>query len=88
MIERGSDKHGPHLDDQMKHESEGDIQGGRPAHAEEWKDKEPFPDETDDIETRAAVDRDLGAEGTGAQQPSAPAEDRGQRQDPGQGKDQ
>ena len=62
MIERGSDKHGPHVDDEMKHESEGDIQGGRPAHAEEWKDKEPFPDETDDVETRAAVDRDLGPE--------------------------
>jgi hypothetical protein len=60
MIERGSNKHGPELDEQMKHESEGDVKGGRPAHAEEWKDTEPFPDETDSVETRAAVDRDLG----------------------------
>ena len=60
MIERGSDKHGPHLDDQMKHESEGAMKGRQAAHAEEFRQTEPFPDDTDDVETRAAMERDLG----------------------------
>ena len=63
MIERGSDKHGPHLDEQMKHESEAAMKGRQSAHAEEFRQTEPFPDETDDLETRAAMDRSLGPEG-------------------------
>lgn len=57
MIERGSNKHGPHVDDEMKHEIDGALKGGHPAHVEEWRQTEPFPDDTDDDETRAAMER-------------------------------
>ncbi|MGW0193878.1 DUF2795 domain-containing protein [Nonomuraea sp. NPDC003201] len=43
MEQRGSDKHGPRLDDQQKHETEGMVRGGGPTHAEEWKEPEPMP---------------------------------------------
>ncbi|MCW2944169.1 MAG: hypothetical protein JWR24_886 [Actinoallomurus sp.] len=36
-----SDKHGPRLDDEMRHETEGLVRGGGPTHAEEWKETEP-----------------------------------------------
>lgn len=55
MIERGSNKHGPHLDDEMKHEVEGTVRGGRPAHVEDFRQTEPFPDDTDSPEVQAAV---------------------------------
>ncbi|MDP9884511.1 hypothetical protein J2W21_002024 [Sinomonas atrocyanea] len=60
MIERGSNKHGPELDEQMKHEVEEELRGGLPSSDQEWQNPEPFPDDTDDVETRAAVERDLG----------------------------
>jgi Protein of unknown function (DUF2795) len=41
MIERGSDKHGPRLDEAMEQEVEGLVRGGGPTHAEEWKQPEP-----------------------------------------------
>jgi hypothetical protein len=40
-VERGSDKHSPLVDDQLKHETEGLVRSGRSTHAEEWKDPEP-----------------------------------------------
>jgi hypothetical protein len=55
MVERGSDKHGPALDDQMKHEDQGLIQGRKPGHAEEFRETEPFPDETDSPEVLEAM---------------------------------
>ncbi|NRQ35028.1 DUF2795 domain-containing protein [Nonomuraea sp. NN258] len=42
-MERGSDKHGPRLDDQQKHETEGMVRGGGTTHAEEWKEPEAMP---------------------------------------------
>ena len=36
-MERGSSKHGPRLDDEQKHETEGLVRGGGSTHAEEWK---------------------------------------------------
>ncbi|MEU5866111.1 MULTISPECIES: DUF2795 domain-containing protein [unclassified Nonomuraea] len=42
-MERGSDKHGPRLDDQQKHETEGMVRGGGSTHAEEWKETESMP---------------------------------------------
>jgi hypothetical protein len=42
-MERGSDKHGPRLDDQQKHETEGLVRGGGSTHAEEWKGTEAMP---------------------------------------------
>ncbi|KAB8190867.1 DUF2795 domain-containing protein [Nonomuraea phyllanthi] len=43
MEQRGSDKHGPRLDDQQKHETEGMVRGGGTTHAEEWKQPEAMP---------------------------------------------
>ncbi|WP_240973511.1 DUF2795 domain-containing protein [Nonomuraea composti] len=43
MMERGSDKHGPRLDDEQKHETEGLVRGGGTTHAEEWKEPEAMP---------------------------------------------
>jgi hypothetical protein len=40
-MDRGSDKHGPRLDEQMKHETQGLIQAGHDTHAEEWALPEP-----------------------------------------------
>src|SRR5438874_4540745 len=36
-----SDKKGPRLDDELKHETQGMIKGGGPTHAEEFTDPEP-----------------------------------------------
>jgi hypothetical protein len=41
-----SDKHGPRLDDQLKHETEGLVRGDGPTHAEEFKDPEPVDTDT------------------------------------------
>ena len=74
-MERGSDKHGPMLDEALKHETEGLVRSGHTTHAEEWKDPEPAgedqPGETafvggtpegvdaDDIEGRSELARYL-----------------------------
>lgn len=55
MAERGNTKHGSNLDDQMKHETQGAVQGNQPAHAEEFRETEPFPDDTDPAEVRDAL---------------------------------
>ncbi|KHL04511.1 hypothetical protein [Sinomonas humi] len=73
MIERGSNKHGPQLDDEMKHEDQGTIRSGRPGHVEDFRQTEPFPDDTDSPETRAAMEHGA-AGGSGAE----PEEDEGQ----------
>jgi hypothetical protein len=56
MSERGNTTHGQNLDDQMKHETQGMVRGNKPAHAEEWRETEPFPDDTDPAEVQAALD--------------------------------
>jgi hypothetical protein len=38
---RDSAKHGPRLDEEMRHETEGMVRGGGQTHAEEWKETEP-----------------------------------------------
>ena len=55
MAERGNTKHGSNLDDQMKHETQGVVHGNQPAHAEEFRETEPFPDDTDPNEVREAL---------------------------------
>lgn len=40
-MDRGSDKHSPRLDEQMKHETLGLVQGNKDTHAEEWAQPEP-----------------------------------------------
>ena len=44
-MERGSDKHGPRVDEQLKHELDGMLRGDGPSHAEEWRDPEPPADD-------------------------------------------
>ena len=56
MAERGNTTHGSHLDDNMKQETQGMVTANQPAHAEEWRETEPFPDETDAPEVQEAVD--------------------------------
>lgn len=58
MAERGSDKHGSELDDQMKHEAESGLKGTKPSHLEESRETEPFTDDTDSDEVRDAPQRD------------------------------
>ncbi|GAB5078359.1 hypothetical protein [Arthrobacter sp. AD-310] len=55
MAERGSNKHGSELDDQMKHEAQAAVHGTKPPHAEEFRETEPFPDDTDAAEVRDAL---------------------------------
>lgn len=49
-MERGSDKHGPMRDDQLKHETEGLVRSGHSTHAEEWKDPEPVGEDQPDAD--------------------------------------
>jgi len=71
MAERGNTTHGQNLDDQMKHETQGMVRGNKPAHAEEFRETEPFPDDTDPAEVQEALrpvadpDRAKGREGEG-----------------------
>ena len=55
MAERGNTKHGSNLDDQMQHETQGAVRGNQPAHAEEFRETEPFPDSTDPAEVQEAL---------------------------------
>lgn len=48
-----SGKHGPRLDDQLRHVTEGLVRSGSPTHAEPFK--EPEPVETDDGRDPTAV---------------------------------
>jgi Protein of unknown function (DUF2795) len=74
MPPRESSKHGPLLDEQMAHETEGLVRGGRTTHAEEWKETEPTEpvphrhaeapgqptaSRGDDVELRSALARAL-----------------------------
>jgi len=47
-VDRGSDKHSPMRDDQLKHETEGLVRSGHGTHAEEWKDAEPSGEDQPD----------------------------------------
>ncbi len=55
MSERGNTTHNPRLDDELKHETQGLVQGHIGAgHVEEFRQTEPLPDDTDDAEVVAA----------------------------------
>src|SRR3954463_13693135 len=49
-VERGSDKHSPMVDEQLKHETEGLVRGGHGTHAEEWRDPEPSGEDQPDAD--------------------------------------
>lgn len=40
-MDRGNSKHGPRLDEEMAHETEDIVRGGRSSHTEEWRQPEP-----------------------------------------------
>jgi hypothetical protein len=44
-MERGSTKHGPLKDDNLKHDVEPMVRSAGPAHVEEWRDPEPPADD-------------------------------------------
>src|SRR5437764_824467 len=50
QVDRGSDKHSPMRDDQLKHETQGLVRGNRSSHAEEWKDPEPSGEDQPDAD--------------------------------------
>jgi hypothetical protein len=54
-VERGSDKHSPMRDDQLKHETEGLVRAGHGTHAEEWADPEPSGEDQPDADLRSAL---------------------------------
>lgn len=66
MVERGNTTHGSALDDQMKHETQALRQGGRSGHAEEFRETEPLPDDTDSQEVREAARENLPPEAPGS----------------------
>jgi hypothetical protein len=47
-MERGSDKHGPRVDEQLAGEVEGLVRSGHSTHAEEWADPEAPGDDQPD----------------------------------------
>jgi uncharacterized protein DUF2795 len=49
-VERGSDKHGFRLDDQMAGEVDGMMRAGRSTHAEEWKDPEAAGEDQPEVD--------------------------------------
>jgi len=49
-MERGSDKHSPMRDEELKHETEGLVRSGHSTHAEEWKDPEPSGEDQPDVD--------------------------------------
>lgn len=68
-MERGSDKHGPRLDDTLSAETEGLQRAGRQTHAEEWRQSEPSGEDEPD------VDRDPAGTLAGAAPPGMRQED-------------
>ncbi|WP_189056456.1 hypothetical protein [Longimycelium tulufanense] len=52
-MHRGSDKHGPRQDEQLKHDVEGLVRANRPTRAEEGRDPEPPADD----EPRFTIER-------------------------------
>lgn len=49
-MERASGKHNVHLDDQMKHETEGLVRAGHQTRGEEWKESEPAGEDQPDVD--------------------------------------
>ena len=50
MVERGSDKHGPRLDDAMSGEVEGTIRSGHGTRGEQWREPEPSGEGQPDVD--------------------------------------
>jgi hypothetical protein len=67
-MERGSDKHGPRVDEALKHETRGITQSGHEVRAEEWRSSEPPGEDQPAVdtvprgETRAGTPEGMSAE--------------------------
>lgn len=48
-MERGSDKHGSRLDEELQHETEPLERSGTQSHVEEWRQAEPSADDEPDV---------------------------------------
>ena len=51
-MERGSDKHGPRMDDALAHEVEGTVSAGRSSRGEAWREPEPSGEDQPDVDLR------------------------------------
>jgi hypothetical protein len=75
-MDRESSKHGPHLDDEMAHETEDVVRSGHSARTDEWRQPEPVDEmhqrrtvangppaapAPEDIEARSLLAQALGA---------------------------
>jgi hypothetical protein len=59
-MERGSDKHWPRQDEQLKHDLQGMLRGNRPSHVEEWRDPEgPADDDPELHDPRSTADDNI-----------------------------
>lgn len=62
-MQRGSDKHGPVLDEQMQHEVDGMVRGNKPTRVHEELETEPtVTDDGENVFDRDAVHRAEEAE--------------------------
>lgn len=74
-MDRESSKHGPHLDDEMAHETQDVVRSGHSTHTEEWRQPEPIEEirprrqvadgpgagpSSEDLETRTLLAQTLG----------------------------
>lgn len=86
-MERGSDKHSPRIDDDLKQEVEPLLRGGQAPHVEDFREVEPLgdyrgtaPTEDASLEDRDELPAPVPGEGpltSGAIPPSAAAPDPG-----------
>ncbi|MHB2022921.1 MAG: DUF2795 domain-containing protein [Mycobacteriales bacterium] len=60
-MERGSDKHGPLLDEALKHATEALVRGGHEPRAEEWLSAEPAGEDEPEPDLTAGVGAAGGA---------------------------
>ncbi|NYI04136.1 DUF2795 domain-containing protein [Allostreptomyces psammosilenae] len=61
-MQQGSDKHGAKRDDELKHEVQGELRGGRVTHAQEWREPEPSGEDQPPADRRLVGDRIPGTD--------------------------
>jgi hypothetical protein len=61
MMGEKSDQHGPRLDDELRHETEGLVRGTGPTHAEPGNDPEPVETDAGRDPIAPLTGRDVGA---------------------------
>lgn len=73
--QRGNTKHGPQLDEQMEQETRGMVQGHGSPHAEQFRETEPLPDDTDATTTeRVFRNEEAGEHASEADETAADAQ--------------